>query len=451
MKPAKILNEQEDLFKHRLSKQINMRHELIILSEVINWEALETEIGALHEDSNKGGQPPKPVRLMSGLLLLQYSKNLSDEEVLRNWVENPYWQYFCGYDFLQLEMPIDPSSLTRWRNRLGPEKLEKLLGMSVKAAVDTGVVKEEELKEVTVDTTVMPKNIAFPTDSKLVDKSRQRLVKMASDNEIELRQNYNRIAKNLLRQIGGYLHAKQMQRARKAQKRLKTIVSRVVRDCERKIAGNKELELLFQNELKKARHLLTRNKTDKNKLYSLHEESVECIAKGKAHKRYEFGCKVSLSITHKGKGIVTSSNALHGNPFDGHTLKAAIEKSEAITGVAVSRAFVDKGYKGHGLEEGRVFINGQRKGITRLIRKQMKRRQAIEPHIGHMKNEGKLGRCRLKGVLGDEIHAILVGAAYNIHLILNHLRDLFVQILCMFIWANINFKNYPQPKNISVA
>lgn len=451
MKPEKIINEEEDLFRHRLSNQINMRHELINLSEVINWDALEAEIGTLHEDGNKGGHPPKPIRLMVGLLLLQYTKNLSDKEVVGSWVENPYWQYFCGYDFLQIEMPIDPSSLTRWRKRLGPEKLEKILGMSVKAAVDTGVIKAKELEEVTFDTTVMPKNIAFPTDTRLLAKSRQRLVRMASRNGIELRQNYNRITKNLLRQISGYLHAKQMNRANKAQKRLKTIVGRVVRDCERKISGNKELELLFQDELKKACHLLTRKKTDKNKLYSLHEESVECIAKGKAHKRYEFGCKVSLSVTNREKGIVTSSNALHGNPFDGHTLKAAIEKSEAITGVAVTKAFVDKGYKGHEVEGPQVFISGQRKGITRLIKKQMKRRQAIEPHIGHMKNEGKLSRCRLKDVLGDEINAILVGAAYNIHLILNHLRDLFVQILCMLIWININFENYTQRKNIRAA
>ena len=451
MKPSKISNDQAHLFKNRLSNQINMRHELVILSKVINWDALEAEIGSLHEDTVKGGQPPKPVRLMVGLLLLEYLKNLSDEEVVRSWVENPYWQYFCGYDFLQLEMPIDSSSLTRWRNRLGPEKLEKILGMSVKAAVDTGVIKQEELKTVIIDTTVMPKNIAFPTDTKLLDKSRKRIIKLASENEIELRQNYNRITKDLLRQIGGYLHAKQMKRAKKAQKKLKTIVGRVVRDCERKIAGNVNLELLFQNELKNAHHLLTRKMTDKNKLYSLHEESVECIAKGKAHKRYEFGCKVSLSITHKGKGVVTSSHALHGNPFDGHTLKAAIDKSAKITGIAVSKAFVDKGYKGHGVEGAQVFINGQRKGITKIIKKQMKRRQAIEPHIGHMKNEGKLGLCRLKGVAGDEIHAILVGAAYNIRLVLNHLRAILVQILLMITWIKINIEKNREGRNGAAA
>ena len=145
--------------------------------------------------------------------------------------------------------------------------------------------------------------------------------------------------------------------------------------------------------------------------------------------------------------MVTSCHALHGNPFDGHTLKASIEKSEEITGTTVSKAFVDKGYKGHGIEEAQVFINGQRKGVTKIIKKQMKRRQAIEPHIGHMKNEGKLALCRLKGVAGDAIHAILVGAAYNIRLVLNHLRAILVQILLMITWMKINIEKNREGRN----
>ena len=402
---------------------------------------LEDEIGLMHEDTDNGGQPPKPVRLMVGLLLLQYMHNLSDEEVVRTWVENPYWQYFCGFDFLQWKMPINPSSLTRWRNRLGEGKLEQILKMSVKVAIKTSVIKKEELKVQIVDTTVMPKNIAFPTDSKLLNRSRERLVRLAYSNGVALRQNYNRVAKSLLRQIGGDLHAKQMKRAKGAQKKLKTLVGRVVRDCERKIANNENLKNLFANELDNAKHLLTRKISDKDKLYSLHEVDVDCIAKGKAHKRYEFGCKVSLSVTHKGKGIVTSCHALHENPFDGHTLKTALEKSASITGVKVETAFIDRGYKGHGVEDAQVFMSGQRKGVTKVIKKQIKRRQAIEPHIGHMKNEGKLGLCRLKGMEGDKINALLVGAAYNLRMVLNHLRDIFVPILWMITWIKINTQN----------
>jgi IS5 family transposase len=283
----------------------------------------------------------------------------------------------------------------------------------------------------------MPKNIEFPTDSKLLNKVRIRLVKLAEGNGIKLRQNYNLVAKRVVRQIGGYLHAKQMKRAAKAQKKLKTLVGRVVRDCQRKIGKNEQLQQLFASELLKARHLLERKVKDKKKLYSLHEVNIDCISKGKAHKKYEFGCKVSLSITHKGKGIITGSEALHGNPYDGHTLNAALELSERISGVKVKRSFVDKGYKGNGVETAEVFISGQRRGVTAIIRKQLKRRSAIEPHIGHMKQQCKLGLSRLKGIIGDQINAVLTAASYNLRMILNHLRHLFVQILYLIFGENI--------------
>ena len=429
MRPKKINNSQSDLFKNRLSEELNPKHELRQLSTLIPWENLEEEFSEIYADNGVGGQPPKPVRLIVGLLLLQHMHNLSDENVVRMWVENPYWQYFCGYDYLQWTVPINPSSLTRWRGRLGKEKLEKILAMTVSVAVSSGTIKKKDLKSVTVDTTVMPKNIAYPTDSKLLERSRARLVKLAKKYGIELRQNYNRVCKKLTRQIGGYLHAKQMKRASKSIKKLKTILGRVQRDISRKIAGEESLQKIFASELSKAKSLLNRKKKDKNKLYSLHEEDVVCISKGKAHKRYEFGCKVSLSIANSGPGIITGSEALAGNPYDGHTLAAALSLSEKISGVTPSAAFIDKGYKGHKCETPRVFISGQRRGVTAAIRKKLNRRQAIEPHIGHMKNEGKLGLSRLKGFAGDQANAILVAASYNLKLILNHLRVCFVYFL----------------------
>lgn len=246
---------------------------------------------------------------------------------------------------------------------------------------------------------------------------------------IELRQNYNLVAKTLLRKISGYLHAKQMKRARKAIKHLKTIVGRVVRDVERKIGSSKNLSEIFTPILYQAKRLLAQERKDKNKLYSLHEPDVACISKGKAHKRYEFGCKVSITTTHK-QGLVISSQALPKNPYDGHTLKPALESAEKITGVEIESAFVDRGYKGHGVESDplrnhtKIFISGQRKGITKSLKKQLKRRSAIEPMIGHMKQEGKLGLCRLKGIIGDQINALLTGVGHNLRLILNHIRKL---------------------------
>lgn len=436
MKPLKIDNNQNELFKNRLSNQLNPKHEMFILSSMIPWERLEEEFSDMHVDGVNGGQPPKPVRLIAGLLLLQHMHNLSDDLVVRTWVENPYWQYFCGYDYLEWQFPVDPSSLTRWRNRLGKERMEKILSLTVSVAVDSGTIKQKDLERVIVDTTVMPKNIEFPTDSKLLNKSRKRLVKLAEENGIILRQNYNLKSKKLLRRIGGYLHAKQMKRARKGQKHLKTIVGRVKRDCERRIEGNAFLQEIFATELSMANHLLTRKVSDKKKIYSLHEPKVDCISKGKAHKRYEFGSKVALSITHKkGKMIITGCSASEGNPFDGRTLQSSIALSEKLTGVKVKRAFIDKGYKGHGVENKEIFMSGQRQGITATIKKQIKRRQAIEPHIGHMKQKVKLGLCRLHGVIGDQINAVLSAAAYNLRQVLRHLRYIFVQIiLLLFGW-----------------
>ena len=260
-------------------------------------------------------------------------------------------------------------------------------------------------------------------------------MKLATKSGIELRQNYNLITKTLLRKISGYLHAKQMKRARRSIKHLKTIVGRVVRDVERKIKINPEQKIrenlaeIFSPILNQTRQLLLQEKNSKNKIYSLHEPDVACISKGKARQRYEFGCKVSVTTTHK-QGLVICSEALLGNPYDGHTLKPALESSERITGVEIESAFVDKGYKGHGVESDplrnhtKIFISGQKKGITKSLKKQLKRRSAIEPMIGHMKQEGKLGLCRLKGIIGDQINALMTGVGHNLRLILNHIRKL---------------------------
>jgi len=443
MQPTKIDNRQEDIFRGRLSNELNPKHEMMVLSRLIPWDSLEVEFADLYQSvRNVGGQPPKPIRLMIGILLLQHLHNLSDEQVVRGWVENPYWQFFCGYDFLQWNFPIDPSSLTRFRNRIGANRMEKILSLTISVAVKAEAVKVKDLKKVNVDTTVMPKNIEFPTDSKLYNKARERLVKLAAKNGIALRQNYNLIAKTLLRKISGYLHAKQMKRARKAIKHLRTIVGRVVRDVERKISNSNQknfsqensrnstdLSEIFTPILNQTKRLLAQQRKDKNKLYSLHEPDVACISKGKAHKRYEFGCKVSITTTSK-QGLVISSEALPGNPYDGHTLKPALESSERITGVEIDSACVDRGYKGHGVESDplrnhtKIFISGQRRGLTKSLKKQLKRRSAIEPMIGHMKQEGKLGLCRLKGIVGDQINALLTGVGHNLRLVLNHIRKL---------------------------
>ena len=433
MNPSKVDNSQDNLFQSRLSSQLNPKHEMVILSKMINWDCIEDEFSSFYDGNNsKGGKPPKPVRLMSGLLLLQHLHSLSDDQVVRGFVENPYWQFFCGYDFLQWEFPIDPSSLTRFRGRIGSDGMNKILFLTINVAIKSEVVKVKDLEKVIVDSTVMPKHISFPMDSKLYNKARENLVKLSKKHGVALRQNYNLVAKRLSFQIGRYLHAKQMKRAKKAMKKVKVILGRVVRDVERKIGlsvNSIELTKIFSSNLTQTKRLLAQQRSDKKKLYSLHEPNVDCISKGKARTRYEFGCKVSLTTTHK-QGLVIAAQAIAGNPYDGHTLESALTSSQKLTNVKIKSAFVDKGYKGHGIDpkEVNIFISGQKrhngKKLTKTIKKQLKRRSAIEPMIGHMKQDGRLNLSRLKGIAGDQINAILVAAGHNVRLILNHIRKM---------------------------
>ena len=246
---------------------------------------------------------------------------------------------------------------------------------------------------------------------------------MAENNNIELRQTYTFLSKKALRRAHSYAHARQMKRAKKERRKLKTYLGRVYRDIKRKISGNKCLEAYFASIFEVIEKVLTQEKLSKNKVYSIHEPDVECISKGKPHKKYEFGCKASIVLTHK-EGLALGAEALHGNPYDGHTLKNVLEKAEIISGSTIKQVYADKGYRGHGVEGKQIFISGQRKGVTHWIKAQIKRRQAIEPHIGHMKNDGKLGRNFLKGVLGDKLNALLCGIGHNLRLILRHLSHL---------------------------
>lgn len=290
----------------------------------------------------------------------------------------------------------------------------------------------------------MPKNIEYPTDSKLYEKSRIRIIKLCQKHNVPLRQNYNQVCKKINRRLGGYLHAKQMKRARKEIKSLKTILGRIVRDVQRKTASNANLAQIFKPELELATKLLNQQVKDKNKIYALHETDVVCISKGKSRNRYEFGSKVSLVMTHK-KSLITSSQSLDNNPYDGHTLKSALENAQEITHIKIDDAFVDKGYKGHGMNEEedniRIFISGKRthngKKLTKTLKKHLKRRQAIEPIIGHMKNDGKLNLSRLKGVIGDKINAVLAACGHNLRMILNHIKKLFKNSFLLLFLASI--------------
>ena len=376
------------------------------------------------------GRPATPPRLVAGLLYLQHAYRLSDEAVVARWVENPYYQHLTGETFFQHRPPIDPSSLTRWRNRIGEEGVEWLLTQTINAGLKSGAIDGDSLKRVAVDTTVMEKNIAHPTDARLFDRARAQLVTLAREAGVDLRQSYARLAPRLAMQVGRYAHAKQFRRMRKALKKLKGYTGRVMRDLRRHLRDipTGPLRDRITAKLGLVSQLLHQQPKGRGKIYALHEPEVDCISKGKARVRYEFGCKVSITTTLD-EGFVVGMRSFAGNPYDGHTLGPALEQVEILTEQCPDLAVVDRGYRGHGVDKPRVLISGPRRGLTPKLLTDLRRRSAIEPEIGHMKVDGRLSRCTLKGTIGDALFAVLCGCGHNIRKILAHLRALLAMIL----------------------
>jgi IS5 family transposase len=434
MKPKSRVPEQDDLLRPRLTDMLDMRHELVRLEALIDWAFFEREWAGFFPSHT--GRPATSPRLVAGLLYLQHAYGLSDEAVVARWVENPYFQHFCGETFFQHRPPIDPSSLTRWRGRIGEEGVEWLLTKTIEAGREAGVIRERSAEAVIVDTTVMEKAIAHPTDARLYEKARLRLVNLAREAGLALRQSYARLAPRLAGQVGRYAHARQFKRMRKGLRTLKGYTGRVLRDIQRQLEAVTDTALRerIEGEIALVDRLLRQKPKDKRKLYALHEPAVDCISKGKARVRYEFGTKVSVATTHR-EGFVVGMRAMPGNPYDGHTLREALEQVEILTDTRPRRAFVDRGYRGHGVETADVFISGQRRGMTPALRRDLRRRSAIEPMIGHMKTDGRLARSPLKGTLGDALHAVLCGCGHNIRLILGHLRALMTEILRLLLRA----------------
>lgn len=438
---------EQDLFRSRLDQIINMKHELVRLAQAIDWPVLEARFGTVYSDG--AGMPPLPTRLMAGLAILKHTFNLSDEALCERWVENPYFQYLCGEEFFRHELSFDRSSMTRWRQRMGEERIGALLQESLAVAVKTGAMKPQDTRQVIVDTTVQPKNIMFPTDAKLIHRARERLVRLAKKMGLDLRQTYIRVGKFALIQHQRYAHAKQFKRAGKALRKLKTYLGRTVRDVERQIAGDEQLDAIFKWSLYQAKTVIAQRQRQRGrKIYSLHADEVECIGKGKAHKPYEFGVKVSVATTlnrSKGGQFALHAAALPGNPYDGHTLATVIPDMEKMIGNELSRILADAGYRGHNAPEShklRVFTSGQKRRLTPAIKRQMRRRSAVEPVIGHLKSEHRMDRNYLAGEQGDAVNAVLAAAGYNFSLLLRWFR----QLLCLFAALFLTFQSRPMPQ-----
>jgi len=400
MKPKKSRKEKQANFLYPdLMEQLNPKHPLLELGKKIPWGKLENAFMELYSDK---GRRAKPIRLMVGLLILKQMENMSDEQVVRAWVQNPYFQAFCGAERFYWELPCDPSELTYFRKRIGEEGAELIFKVSTEIHKD--VAKTEEI---VVDTTVQEKNITFPTDTKLLRKAIEGCWKIADASGIKLRRSYRRELPKLLCQ---------RTKKKKTIKRIRTITGVLIRELERKLP--KKERAVYSDKLELYTRLYHQKRKDKNKIYSLHELEVSCISKGKAHKKYEFGSKVSFAMTKHSNVLVGVQN-FQNNPYDGHTLPIVLDQVEKTIGIRPRAAFCDRGYRGKKEIDGtQIFLpGGPKKDATpyqkRKMRESFRRRAAIEPVIGHVKNDFRMARNYLKGVFGDAFNAFMAGAAFN--------------------------------------
>lgn len=410
-----MLSKKRDIaqlgFYSTFEEQLSHQHPLYILANKINWEIFEEAFSKLYSDE---GRPAKPIRMMVSLVILKHIRNISDESVVEQWFENIYYQYFSGEKSYACGVPCEASELVHFRNRIGEKGIELILKESIRI---NG--KDSEQKEATTDTTVQEKNITYPTDNKLHRKIIKKCIAIADKESIELRQSYTRVLKKLLMDQRFRNHPKNKGRARKADRKVKTIAGRLVRELERKLPPS-----LHQENLTLFKKVLAQQKTDSNKIYSLHEPHVQCISKGKEHKKYEFGSKVSI-ITTKNTGVIIGAINIEKNVHDSKTLQPAIEQQQRLTGIILKNNFVDRGYRGAKEVLGTKIIIPDSPGKQRTayekqkLRKGFKRRAAIEPKIGHLKQDHRLSRNFYKGIKGDNNNVMLAAAAMNFKRMIN--------------------------------
>ena len=377
---------------------------------------------------------------MVSLIILKHIRNISDESVVEQWSENSYYQYFSGEKVFACGDPCEASELVHFRHRIGEEGIELIFKESIRI---NG--KDGQEQEATTDTTVQEKNITYPTDNKLHRKIIKKCIAIADEEGIELRQSYTRILKKLLMDQRFRNHPKNKGKARKADKKVKTIAGRLVRDLERKLPPS-----LYQSTLVLFKQVLAQKKADSNKIYSLHEPHVQCISKGKEHKKYEFGSKVSI-ITTKNTGVIIGAINIEKNVHDSKTLQPAIEQQQRLTGIILKNNFVDRGYRGVKEVLGTQIIIPDSPGKDRTpyekqkLRKGFKRRAAIEPKIGHLKQDHRLSRNFYKGIKGDNRNVMLAAAAMNFKRIMNIYKQMFFDFFIRIIYI---IQNFLIPQNI---
>ena len=450
-----------DFFRSRIDAMINLRDPLAVLATRLPWAQIEALLAPMFERSHRAGdilessdmlwpkqavvgagqshagRPRLPIRLMASLVYLKHSYNLSDEELVARWSENVLWQFFSGMEYYEHRQPCDPTQIGRFRRDIGEAGLELLLKATIDTAVALKAVKPKELERVIVDTTVQEKAIAHPVDSRLLEIARHKVVNAAKRAGIHLKQTFAKEGKELRRRAGGYAHAKQFRRMKKVVKRQRTILGIVMREVQRK---SKLFGLVPEHPkvlsdllvlLERAERIRTQQRNDKNKLYALHAPEVECIGKGKARKPYEFGVKSGVVVAHK-SGLMLGARTFPGNPYDGHALNAILTQATNLTrdaGITLKQIVVDLGFRGVDAEnpDKEIIHRGKFKSLNPQQKGWLRRRQAIEPAIGHLKSDNRMDRCWLQGALGDALHAISCAAGYNLRWLLRAIARLDIR------------------------
>jgi IS5 family transposase len=442
---SKPVNTFQMSFYSTFEEQLNRKHPLYILANRINWHQFDEAFKQLYCSDN--GRPAKPIRLMVSLLLLKHIRNLSDESVVEQWAENSYYQYFGGMSGFVAVPPCEASELVHFRKRIGEQGIELIFKESIRINGD-----DSNDPHVSVDTTVQEKNITFPTDNKLHRKIIRKCQQIAEQEQLPVRQSYTRILKNLGMDQRFRHHPKNKGKARKADRKVKTIAGRLVRELERNLSPGS----LHQNNLNLFKKVLAQKRNDTGKIYSLHEPEVQCISKGKEHKKYEFGNKVSVVYTQN-TGVIVGAKSFR-NEYDGHTLEPSLQQVEKLTGKAPRTASVDRGYRGI-TQIGNTQVQipkpfndkKQSKYRQRQLKRSFKRRAAIEPVIGHLKTDHRLSRNFYKGIFGDNINVMLSAAAFNFKRMINIWRQIFLAFLQRIIYIlkklflpNTIFLPYPE-------
>jgi transposase, IS5 family len=403
-------------FYSTFEEQLSRKHPLYILANRVNWQRFEDAFSKLYSEE---GRPAKPIRLMVSLLMLKHIRNISDESVVEQWEENSYYQYFSGEKMFAIGPPCEASELVHFRKRIGEEGIELILEESIRINGD-----DSNDKHVTTDTTVQEKNITFPTDAKLHRRIIKKCQQISEREQLPVRQSYSRTLKKLGIDQRFRNHPRNKNKARKADKKIKTIAGRLVRELERNLPPNS----VYQNRIDLFNRVLSQKKSDSNKVYSLHEPAVQCISKGKEHRKYEFGNKVSITYTQN-TGVIVGAKSFR-NEYDGHTLQPALEQVVKFTGRWPQTATADRGYRGRSaIGETAIQIpkpfndKAQTKYQQQKLKKAFKRRAAIEPIIGHLKADHRLSRNFYWKIFGDNINVMLSAAAFNFKRMMNKWKE----------------------------